>query len=171
MRSRALSNEEEDLKKQKNKTKGTYCPIRHHPSRPETLAGGCGGGLLTSGDGTHSPSSRQRRQRQRAGLSYGKRGWITSQPAEKSLQLWNWMNWKNCTGKKKKTLKHDKNTKLHVTFLDPRVQRSGRHTLHAYTTTKVTLALLEPCLHTQQGYLITQRHTSINAHQYKRWAL
>lgn len=78
-------------------------PRCHRPPRPETLRW-LRGGLLTSGS---EDMLLPRRQRLRAGLGSGGRGWSTSKPSEipATVEL---DELKELYKKKKKTLKHDK---------------------------------------------------------------
>ena len=107
-----------------------------------------------------------RRQRLRAGLGSGGRGWSTSKPSEipatveldelkelykkkkKDFETW-WTQTRSC--------------------MSHRVQRSCAHTLHAHLQQKQRIlsyidSPLEPHLHTHQGYINIKSHTLTHTH-------
>ncbi|TMS01864.1 hypothetical protein E3U43_007404 [Larimichthys crocea] len=112
-----------------------------------------------------------RRQRLRAGLGFGKRGWISSKPPEIPAAV-------EQDGLKelyKKTLKHDKTQTHSYMSHRYRVQRSCRHTTCTPTANATYTQLHWLSSGTTSAYTpglhqITQiqTHTSISAHQYKR---
>lgn len=93
-------------------------PRCHHPPQPETLRW-LHGGLLNQRVGRHAPAQTSETQ---SWVGF-RRTWLDLSH-QKSLQLWNWMNWKNCT--KKKDFETWQ-TQTH-SYMSHRVQRSCTHT-------------------------------------------
>lgn len=136
---------------QRKKINRRVLPRCHRPPRPETLRW-LHGGLWTSGteDLPFCPDNRD-----------WELGWASADMAcshlshQKSLQLWNWMNWKNCTKKKKKRLWNmTKYKHIATCHIDSILQRSCRHYMHTYNKSSirsVELALLwkHVCTHTR----------------------
>lgn len=102
--------------------------------------------------------------------SRGGRGGTTSQPPEipaaAELEELKELYKGKKTNKNKRTLKHDRTT-CHTDFSCPKEQQT--HYMHSRSKSYIG-SPLEPfvCTHHSIKSTRTQRHTSINAHQYKR---
>lgn len=95
-------------------------------------------------------------------------GWVLADVAclhqshQKSLQLCNWMNWENCTKKKRlwNMIKHKHVATCHI---DSVIQRRCRHYMHTYDKSNVhsvTLALLWNHICTHARATLISNHTN-----------